>query len=292
MKRNTGSAIVLLMLTGLIALPASADDFRSERDRDNDKRGKSERKVERDRDNGDRGRSERKIERNRDDRGNSARIVERDRRDAGRDWRGVTERRQYTERERHEYEKRGFRYDTRYGHNRYYPPAGYVDPRLPKSHRVVPYRGRDYYYSSGIWYQRAGVSFSVVIPPFGIVVPVLPPDYTTVWVGADPYYYAGGVYYAWRPGMSGYQVVEAPQDKKVYAEPDVPAELFIYPKQGQSEAQQSSDRYECHRWGVDQTGYDPTQPGGNVAPEQQANKFEDYQRAMKACFEGRGYSVQ
>jgi hypothetical protein len=289
---------------GLIALPASAAEFRSERGGDNDDRGKSERKAERDdddrgkqerkveRNRDDRGKQERKVERNRDDRGSSARIVQRDRRDAGRDWQRVSERRRYTERERHEYEQRGYKYDTRYGHNRYYPPRGYMQRSLPGPHRVVPYRGHNYYYSSGIWYQRSGVSFSVVIPPIGIVVPILPPDYTTVWVGANPYYYGGGAYYAWRPAMSGYQVVEAPQDQNVYAEPDVPAELFIYPKLGQSEAQQDSDRYECHRWGVDQTGYDPTQPGGNVAPEQQANKFEDYQRAMKACFEGRGYSVQ
>jgi hypothetical protein len=37
-------------------------------------------------------------------------------------------------------------------------------------------------------------------------------------------------------------------------------ELMIYPKQGQSPDQQSRDRYECHTWAVQQSGYDPSNP--------------------------------
>lgn len=33
---------------------------------------------------------------------------------------------------------------------------------------------------------------------------------------------------------------------------------FAYPNAGQSEQQQSKDRYECHTWSVSQTGFDPT----------------------------------
>jgi len=36
------------------------------------------------------------------------------------------------------------------------------------------------------------------------------------------------------------------------------SDLFIYPKKGQSEEQQSKDRFECHTWAVKQTGFDPT----------------------------------
>lgn len=60
-------------------------------------------------------------------------------------------------------------------------------------------------------------------------------------------------------------------------------ELMIYPKQGQSADQQSRDRYECHTWSVQQSGYDPSDPQPS-APGQQA-----YQRAMATCLEGRGY---
>jgi hypothetical protein len=37
-------------------------------------------------------------------------------------------------------------------------------------------------------------------------------------------------------------------------------ELFIYPAKGQSEAQQSRDKYECHEFAVKQTGFDPSDP--------------------------------
>ncbi|MCK4837360.1 MAG: hypothetical protein KAS94_01080, partial [Desulfobulbaceae bacterium] len=67
---------------------------------------------------------------------------------------------------------------------------------------------------------------------------------------------------------------------------------FIYPKEGQSEEQQATDRYECHRWSVDQTGFDPSQPGGDVPQREHSGKRLEYQRAMKACLEARNYSVQ
>ena len=35
-------------------------------------------------------------------------------------------------------------------------------------------------------------------------------------------------------------------------------QMFIYPKKGQSQAQQDKDRYECHTWAVQQTGFDPS----------------------------------
>jgi hypothetical protein len=37
-------------------------------------------------------------------------------------------------------------------------------------------------------------------------------------------------------------------------------DIFIYPKKGQSAEQQSKDRFECHSWAVQQTGFDPSAP--------------------------------
>ena len=37
-------------------------------------------------------------------------------------------------------------------------------------------------------------------------------------------------------------------------------DIFIYPAKGQSQAQQDKDRYECHSWAVQQTGFDPSKP--------------------------------
>jgi hypothetical protein len=36
------------------------------------------------------------------------------------------------------------------------------------------------------------------------------------------------------------------------------SQLYVYPLKKQSSEQQDRDRYECHRWAVEQTGYDPS----------------------------------
>jgi hypothetical protein len=36
--------------------------------------------------------------------------------------------------------------------------------------------------------------------------------------------------------------------------------LIVYPAKGQTQAQQDKDRYECHVWAVQQTGFDPSKP--------------------------------
>ena len=53
-------------------------------------------------------------------------------------------------------------------------------------------------------------------------------------------------------------------------------QIFMYPKNGQSEAQQAIDKRECQQWAS-------AQAGGAGGP--------DYRRAMLACLDGRGYSV-
>jgi len=69
--------------------------------------------------------------------------------------------------------------------------------------------------------------------------------------------------------------------------------LFVYPRKGQSQAQQDNDRYECHKWATDQTNYDPTAviPQG-MSANQAMQSRADYQRAMAACLDGRGYTVK
>lgn len=193
---------------------------------------------------------------------------------------------------RNERPMQDFRIDKRYDHNRPYPRDGYTVRALPERRPPIRYRDRSYFYFGGTWYLPSGPDYVVVRPPVGIIVPILPPYYTTVWLYGTPYYYANDTYYVWRPDLHGYQVSNPPavEDKP---EPTYLAdELFIYPKQGQKEQQQADDRYACHRWGVDQTGYDPTQPPSNVAATELSKMREDYHRAMRACLEGRGYSVR
>jgi hypothetical protein len=182
--------------------------------------------------------------------------------------------------------------DRRHYHNRYYPSRGVVVDAIPPRHLVVPYRDARYYFHGGVWYRPSGPRYVVVAPPIGLSISVLPPYYSTVWVGGAPYYYADGVYYAWRPIERTYVVVDPPREEEVVALPPEPEQLFIYPRMGQTEQQQATDRYECHGWAVDQTDFDPTRPGGGVPEAQNAAKRADYQRATKACLEARGYSVR
>jgi hypothetical protein len=94
-------------------------------------------------------------------------------------------------------------------------------------------------------------------------------------------------------------VVDPPPQNMVVEQPPVaqpppPAQtaatdqVFVYPRQNQTADQQAADRYACHQWAVSQTGIDPTVNGTSVPPQ----KRTDYQRALAACLDGRGYTVR
>lgn len=173
------------------------------------------------------------------------------------------------------------------------------------------HRGSRFHYHDGRWYRPVGPRFVTVAPPIGIVIHVLPPVYRTVWFNHVPYYYAHNVYYV--PHPQGYVVTEPPPGEIITEQPastddggetitEQPADgsvsqapgdrLFIYPRQGQSREQQATDRSECHRWAVDQTGYDPNVAANGATPAPPDDKYADYFRAVSACLEGRGYTVK
>jgi hypothetical protein len=182
-------------------------------------------------------------------------------------------------------------YDARFSHNHYYANRGVVVGAVPGRPYVVG--GGRYYYSGGVWYAPRGSGFVVIGAPVGLFVPVLPPFYTTLWVGGVPYYYANDTYYSWNAAQNGYQVVDPPGDQgATTTQPPPSDDLYIYPQGGQSPDQQANDKFECHKWASSQSGFDPTQSSGGVSPDQVAAKRADYQRAMRACLEGRGYSVR
>ena len=184
--------------------------------------------------------------------------------------------------------------------------------RAAGRYRAYYHRGAPYYFSGGVWYAPRGPGFVVVTPPIGLGIAVLPPYYSTVWIGGVPYYYADNVYYTAAPDQSGY-VVAAPARTAgrarrlptAVADPNAarggspdscaagqaPSDFIIYPKQGQSKDQQAADQYECHNWAKGQTGFDPTQPNGGVAAGDADRAHSNYDRAMAACLQGRGYQV-
>ena len=190
--------------------------------------------------------------------------------------------------------RHGYRVDGGHNHNHYYPSRGYAYNALPYGYSSVHYRGSPYYYHGGAWYRPYGARYVVVAPPIGIGVGFLPPYYSTVWFGGAPYYYADHTYYQWYPERREYVVTRPPENEsvEVRSTPSSNDEIFVYPKNGQSEAQQSDDRYECHSWAVQQSGFDPTRPSGGVAESEIEFRRADYRRAEGACLEGRGYSVK
>jgi len=190
-------------------------------------------------------------------------------------------------------DSRGYVLDSRYNHNHYYPPRGHVIDVAPRGAVIVRHGGAPYYFHGGVWYRPYGPRYVVVRPPIGLYISVLPPFYSTVWFHGIPYYYADDVYYVWRPEQHEYEVTDPPDGGDVStSQPASANDVFIYPKNGQSEEQQAKDRYECHSWASNQTGFDPTQPLGGVDASQAANKRADYMRAMTACLDARGYSVK
>jgi hypothetical protein len=62
--------------------------------------------------------------------------------------------------------------------------------------------------------------------------------------------------------------------------------VFLYPKNGQTSDQQARDRYDCYRFAIAQSGFDPMRSTPTTSGEAQS----DYERAQSACFEARGYS--
>jgi len=177
-----------------------------------------------------------------------------------------------------------------YGYNRPPPPERVVQ-RLPPGYRQYNWGGSPYYNHGGRWYRPYGGSYVIVGAPYGLFMPYLPSYYTTFWFGGSRYFFADDTYYLYEPTRHGYVVTHSPYNDDRDEEDDggsAPAdhELYVYPTRGQSERQQADDRYECHRWAVDQAHYDPTDA------EYRADDRAQYDRALTACLTGRGYSVK
>jgi hypothetical protein len=103
------------------------------------------------------------------------------------------------------------------------------------------------------------------------------------------YLYANGVYYRQR-GDGSYEIAQAPAAESADGQ-RMPDRGYVYPRSGQSAQQQARDEYECHRWAVAQTRFDPT---GALADHNPGNAtlHSNYQRAVWACLEGRDYTVR
>jgi hypothetical protein len=128
---------------------------------------------------------------------------------------------------------------------------------------------------------------------YGLLFDSLPLYYSTYWWGGVPYYYASDNFYQWNGSAGHYETVRPPQSlANQVATGTEDLNLFAYPKNGQTTAQQTIDRSECQQWATGQTGIESLPVGSTAAVAVPASKRQDYLRAQAACLQGRGYSVQ
>lgn len=167
---------------------------------------------------------------------------------------------------------------------------GYIVDRFPDRNYRVPYRGQDYFFSGGYWYRPQGPRYVVVAPPYGIRVHYLPDYAREVWVGGSLLFLAAGAYYAYEQSTQQYVVVQPPA--QVPAPQPAPQgngyDVVAYPANGQSPAQVQQDGYDCYRWAVQQSGFDPQ--AATYAPDPAV--VQTYRQAQGNCLSSRGYQVQ
>lgn len=190
-------------------------------------------------------------------------------------------------------------YDTHWlgrpdGHGNGWGPGpqyrpGYVIDRFPERNYRVPYRGDDYFYSGGYWYRPRGPHYVVVRPPYGIRVSYLPDYAREMWVGGSLFFLAAGAYYSYESTTRDYVVVPQPMGVSDQQPPPASSgyDVLAYPSNGQSQQQIDQDGYECYRWAVEQSGFDPRAMTYQPAPE----VVQAYRQAQGNCLASRGYQV-
>ncbi|MGR9085921.1 MAG: glycine zipper family protein [Gammaproteobacteria bacterium] len=73
----------------------------------------------------------------------------------------------------------------------------------------------------------------------------------------------------------------------VLLSPTAQGEIMVYPMQGQSSEQLSIDRYECHMWAVQQSGFDPSAaPAAQAAPQGQPQQGRVLRGGMRGAAAG------
>lgn len=166
---------------------------------------------------------------------------------------------------------------------------GYIVDRFPGKHWQVPYRGQNYFFSGGYWYRPQGPRYVVVRPPYGIRVGYLPDYAREVWIGSTLMFLAAGAYYAYQPATQDYIVMPPPTNLPQPAPQPVSNgyDVVAYPVNGQSPGQIDQDRYDCYRWAVDQSGFDPAQVTYAPSPA----VVQTYRQAQGNCLGSRGYQI-
>jgi hypothetical protein len=65
--------------------------------------------------------------------------------------------------------------------------------------------------------------------------------------------------------------------------------VYAVPRSAKSQDEQARDHYDCYRFAVAQSGFDPMRTN---APSAVPAGEAEFERAQAACFEARGYAVR
>ncbi len=292
--RLIGVALVLLLAVPLLSTTAWADDrrerFEDRRERfEEGSRGSFEERRERfeaqRREQAERPQGQRE---ERAERPQSRKDRPQDR-DTRREVRRPQRRASYDDRRRY-YEARheDYRRERRTYRPPVFHPHGHRIDSLPAIHLSLVLGSLTFFYSDGMYFRHHDHGYVVVAAPIGARVAYLPAGYISFYIGPSRYFFVNTAYYWWDPFYYEYVVVEKPAGaaRAMKRGEDGSDELYVYPAQGQSDEQRRQDRFECHEWAVDETGFDPTLANPNSPGR------ADYRRALIACLEGRGYTVK
>ena len=169
-------------------------------------------------------------------------------------------------------------------------------------HRVFPdrkykrvlFNSAHYLFHAGIFYRQIGDELIIVNAPDGLIIDSLPHSNSIVVINDRRYYVVNGTYFI--KVKSGYKVTKKPatiiimdsdeidessSENIVLEEDDI---ITTSSSNNTKNKSKDDDSYECHRWGVSQSGYDPTLK--QTKEDDGAEKI--YKKSKKACMTIRG----
>ncbi|ART62063.1 hypothetical protein [Kushneria marisflavi] len=114
----------------------------------------------------------------------------------------------------------------------------------------------------------------------------LPDDARPIWIGEQRYQVSRGSWFVASESDGRYTPTPTPREVQMSG-----MDLFdvvAYPMQDQTLRLQQHDHGQCHRWAIDQSGFNPTT---TLEPPSRL-QAGTYRRALAACLVGHRYSVQ
>ncbi|MBV8144767.1 MAG: hypothetical protein JO184_07155 [Gammaproteobacteria bacterium] len=174
------------------------------------------------------------------------------------------------------------------------PPIGLVVTALPSfATAVVGSAGLDFYANDTYYRPRPDLGgYEVVNDPVDSSPAAAGAAGTTAAMPPPAYAPAGAAAAMMAPAVASMAAAPAPLAAPASASLGSRQMVSLTPNNGQTPEQQARDRYDCYRWGLSQSGFDPLHPKSGPPTAQSAEQEATYDRVRTACLQQRGYTVQ